>query len=330
VPYSARSPKINRRWRAYSFLLINTVVWGAAMIAVKPALDFTTPFRYLFYRYVFACLASLPFLFYYWPHLKKNLQLIPKVGVLEILGTTIALGMLYAGLARTSAIEASLLTTVVPFFVTLGGILFLKEKQERHEWWGLILALLGTLLLTCLPLLMSDTARLTFSLSGNLLIIGQNCAIAAYYLLAKHHYSKQPKLLVATLGFYVGLVTFFILSLFELLAGGLSDLSATSLLPHWWSVVQNDLTHWQVWMAALYMAIFGSIIGLTAYIEGQDGIEASEASLFTYLQPLVYLPLGVFLLGEPLYGLQLVALIIILGGVFVAEKHIDKKPKSMV
>ena len=77
-----------------------------------------------------------------------------------------------------------------------------------------------------------------------------------------------------------------------------------------------------VLLAVLYMSLFGSIIGLTAYIKGQDGMEASEASLFTYLQPLVYIPLSVLWLHEQLTLTMLVAMVLIGIGVYSAEKRV--------
>ena len=75
-----------------------------------------------------------------------------------------------------------------------------------------------------------------------------------------------------------------------------------------------------VWGVVIYGAIFGSIIGLTTYIKGQDGIEASEASLFTYLQPAIYIPLGYFLLQESASLLQIFSLLIIIFGVYIASR----------
>ena len=74
-------------------------------------------------------------------------------------------------------------------------------------------------------------------------------------------------------------------------------------------------------VASGYMAIFGSIIGFTAYLKGQEGIEASEATLFTYLQPLIYIPLGILLLNEKVHPVQIGSLFIILFGVIIAEKR---------
>jgi drug/metabolite transporter (DMT)-like permease len=67
------------------------------------------------------------------------------------------------------------------------------------------------------------------------------------------------------------------------------------------------------------MATFGSIIGLTAYFAGQARMEASEAGLFTYLQPLVYIPLAWFWLGERATWPMLVAVLCVIAGVGAAE-----------
>jgi drug/metabolite transporter (DMT)-like permease len=299
------------RWRSYAFLLLNTLVWGAALIFVKPALDITTPMRFLLYRYFFAVLFSLPMLFYYWPKIKQKATALKRISALELLGTTIALSLLYIGLDRTSAIEASLLATTTPLFIVLAGVIFLRERQERIESIGLTLAFSGTILITLIPLLLNGSLQNSISLSGNLLILACNVATAAYFILAKKYYHGLPKLFVTTIGFYLGLSTFFLLSWFE------AGYSMTNL----WSTILADFSTMPVWFASLYMAVFGSIIGLTAYIKGQEGIEASEASLFWYLQPLIYLPMGVMLLQETLYPIQLIGLGLILAGVIVAEQR---------
>lgn len=331
---------ITPRWQSYLFIGLNSLIWAAAFVVVKPALEFTTPLRFLWYRYVLACLCSLPILYYYWQqaharfslpatrkifHLKTILMVITP---LELVGTTLALALVYAGLSRTTALEANFLAMSSPLFITLGGILFLKEKQERHEWVGLSLAVLGTLLLILLPVFYGQTQWQGLSLFGNILIMGHNVATAGYYLLAKRIYHPFPKLLVATLSFWVGLISFTFLALGELWGqinlGAVTSLTVSRLSNFWLAASQTiaaDLSHPQVWIASGYMATFGSIIALTAYIKGQDGMEASEASWVSYLQPLVYIPLSMVVLGEQLYGLQLVSLGLILVGVWWAEKR---------
>ncbi|MEN8253780.1 MAG: DMT family transporter [Patescibacteria group bacterium] len=312
--------KTSSRWKSYSWLLLNTVVWGAAFIAVKPALSVTTPTRYLLYRYILASLISLPIIWHYLSKIKEkkikiNKILLPLIGI-ELLGTTLVLWLIYTGLARTTAIEANLLTLSSPIFVTLGGILFFKEKEEKHEWLGLFIALFGTALLVLVPVILNGGIMPSgISLTGNILILAAMLINAAYYLLAKQYYKNYPKFLITTLSFYVGLISFSLLALYESCID--ASLCISSLVQN----MQTDLSHPSVWIAAGYMATFGSIIGLTAYYKGQNDIEASEASLFTYLQPIVAMPLGIILLNEKVYSLQLLALALIIFGVVIAERR---------
>jgi drug/metabolite transporter (DMT)-like permease len=315
----------NKRLVSYFFLLINTVTWGLALIIVKPSLDVTTPFRYLLYRYIIAGFLSIPIVLFYWSKIKGKFGVLKKVLLVEFFGTAVALGLLYLGLDRTSAIEASFISTTTPIFVVLAGIFLLKEKEERHEWIGLFLAFVGTSLLTLFPIILNGMTPVGLSLEGNMLIIAQNIATAIGMILAKKYYKNLPKLFVASLSFYFGAVVFFLLSVLELVGSG----STLSLGTQFLNAVAIDMQYSSVWIAAIYMAIFGSIIGLTAYIKGQDGIEASEASLFWYLQPLVFVPAGIMFLQETIHPIQIISMIIILVGVYIAEKRVRKKRKLL-
>ncbi len=312
--------RLPARTTAYLYLLLTTLTWGAALPIVKLGLPFTTPYRYLLYRYILCIILSLPILFYFIPRVKKLPKQVWTIFGVELIGTTLALGMLYTGLNRTSALEASLISTTSPIFITVGAILFLREREESREWIGMAIAFVGTVLLAAGPLMSTPIAGQQNHLIGNLLIIGQNVANAGYFILAKRFYHKLPKFFVTTISFYVGAISFFILSLFE--THGSLGLLATA--------VQSDLSYFPVWVIVLYMAIFGSLIGLTAYIKGQDKIEVSEASVFCYLQPLVYIPLSFLFLGERVTFSQIAALVLILVGVVMVEKRAKKKKSSIV
>lgn len=300
--------------------MLNTICWGASLVAVKPSLEFATPYRFLLYRYVIAALLSIGFIHAYWPSIKRKSHTLWTIVWMEMIGLTITLALLYIGLNKTTALEASFISTTNPIFITLAGILFLRERQDKREWQGLGLTFLGTLLLTLEPWFGSQNGSTTQvntmtteSLWGNLLIVGQNITATIYFILAKSRYKGLPKLFVAGVSFWVGLFSFFGLSLMEV------GFSVSRL----WSAILADWSHPAVWVASIYMAVFGSIIGLTAYIQGQENVEASEASLFWYLQPLVYIPLGVLVLREAVTFWQIIALILVGLGVWWAQKPLS-------
>lgn len=295
---------MSARHKAYIALLINALLWGIALPLVKLALPYTTPFRWLFYRYLFAAPASLPFLLYYWIKIKPSLKQLITIIILELIGTVLVLGLLYAGLKLTSALNAALISNTIPIFVTLGGILWLKEKQEKREWLGLSLAIAGTTILTLEPLTAAAGHSGSVPLLGNSLILLQSLIGAAYLLLAKTHYRSLPKLLISSLSFWLSLISFYILSLIQSPGSVWTDLSTPIVL-----------------VAALYMGILGSLVAATLYIYGQNLIEASEASLFTYLQPLISIPLSIWWLNDKLSPSIILGIIVIACGVYLAERR---------
>lgn len=300
-----------RRKRAYFALLLNALLWGAALPIVKPALSYVSPYQYLFYRYLIAAPLSIPFLIYLFRKYKPDLTTLLKIAALEFLAITAALSFLYEGLKRTTSIEATLIANASPIFIIIGGILFLREKEERNEVIGLILAIVGVTLLTLEPLI-SGRNQLGFSLFGNLLVLAHNLCWAAYVLIAKRLYNNIPKLLVGFTSLWLGLISFLALTL---LTGPSENFIATTM---------QNIALPEVFLAASYMAIFGSIIAVPAYIFGNNLIEASEASLFSYLQPVVTIPLAILWLKESLNFIIIIALLLTSIGVFIAEKR--KKP----
>jgi len=71
----------------------------------------------------------------------------------------------------------------------------------------------------------------------------------------------------------------------------------------------------------LYMALLGSMVAYFTYIYGLAKIEASEATIFTYLQPLFAVPLAAVWLAEKITLLFLIGALLIGLGVFICEKR---------
>lgn len=295
------SPK---RKLAYLLLFVNTIVWGLAIPVVKPALSFTSPERFLFYRFLLASILTLPFLIFNWKKWKLNLKVLMKISSLELIGTTLILWLFYYSLKLTSAIESSIISSVAPLFITALGIFILKEKETKKEWKGLFLALFGTLVIAAEPII-GKNGHISGNLAGNALMLLQNIVWAVYLVLAKKIYRRYSKLAITAISFWVGTITFFILAL----------PSGNPL-----TLIGPEISQTQILWAVVYMAIFGSIVGATTYLAGQNLIEISEASLFTYLLPLIAVPASIIFLHESLTPLTILGMVLIFTGVIIGEK----------
>ncbi len=76
--------------------------------------------------------------------------------------------------------------------------------------------------------------------------------------------------------------------------------------------------------AVIYLMIFGSIVGYSAYIFAMDRLPVAIASIYTYVNPIVAVIIGVLLYGEPFGAREAIAMTIIFAGVAMV-KHASKK-----
>lgn len=287
------------RTQAYTFLLLNTFLWGLAPPIIKHALNFTTPATFLFYRYLIASLIFFPVFLLHRSRLSPHR---PRLNLrwlitLALLGTPLTLLPLYYGLQATTSIEATILESSSPIFIVLGSLVLLRETLKRREWLGLAIAISGTLLLALEPVF-SGHALTSLSVKGNLLVIVSDLIWATFLI-----YSKKIHLDPITLTFTSFVVSIpFFLTMLAVDGGGLT--LASPAVP-----------------GVLYMAIGGSIIAFWAYQEGQKLIEASEAAIFTYLKPIFTIPLAILWLKEPFTPITILASTIIITGVYLSEKR---------
>ncbi|MFH2019622.1 MAG: DMT family transporter [bacterium] len=289
---------------AYLALITTATIWGSTIAVAKGTFDVLSPLEFLYFRYLLATLISFPFLIYLLLKLHPKLSSLLKISVLEIFGTALPLLLLYEGVNRTSAIESSLISATSPIFTVLGGVIFLKERETKREWQGLALSFFGTLLLVIEPILRIGSPSFSYSLSGNMMIIVYNLLWTAYCLFAKRHYHRLSKVLVSTVSYPLYVLVFLIIFF----------LSGQSLPPL--SLLTSNST---LLSSLAYITIFSSFIAGTLYIYGQDKIEASEASVFTYLQGVVAIPIAFLILGEKPTFLTLLAVLFIAYGVYRAE-----------
>lgn len=72
--------------------------------------------------------------------------------------------------------------------------------------------------------------------------------------------------------------------------------------------------------ATLYLAIFGGLIGYTAYVIAVTRLPVAVTSIYSYINPLVAVLLGVWLYGEPFSAREAIAMVIILVGVALVKR----------
>lgn len=295
---------MSNRPKAYLLLLITAIIWGIASPVIKYTLFQIKPFAFLFYRFLITAGVFLPAFIVIARREKETFSSLLKIAPLGILGITLTLTFIFLGLERTTALDASVLVALAPIFICVAGVLFLKEKITKIERIGITLAFAGTMVMVGEPLLEGRTFA-GQNLIGNLLIIASGITWTAYVIFSKEEFKKHSPFVIVATSFFTGLLTIFPLALLE---QGIKLFNYQALV----------LTSGALW-GVVYMSLLSSVVAYFTFGLGLKLIEASEATLFAYLQPIFAAPLAVFWLGERVTPTFLIGVLVIASGVLLAE-----------
>lgn len=298
--------KIKRR-NAYLLLLLVSAIWGIAGPVIKYVLAYLPPDIFLTYRFGISFLIAVIYAVVTRatvPRQPKRLFLMLLSGFLSI---SVALGLLFFGYDKTTALSGSLISTVSPLMVIFLGYFFLRDHITKTERLGIGLAFLGTLITTVAPLAGGLTAAAVGGVQGNALIIASMLADAFGTLTAKVSVRE-----------HVDPTTFTHVSF----AVGFASILPFCLL--WYSPYQiiTTVSHAPLpaHLGVLYMAVMSGTLAYLLRNKAIKTVEISESAVFTYLYPLWAAPLALFWLGEQLTLGFLAGGAVIAAGVFIAEK----------
>lgn len=299
---------------AYLALIATAGIWGAAGPVIKFTLGGIPALPFLTYRFALASILALLFV----PFGGLRLPRDGKTRVLAVLygfvTSTVALGLLFLGLEKTTVLDMTLLAMVGPLLVVAAGELFFRERISRHEKIGIGIALAGTLLTVMEPLLRNGTALP--QLEGNLLIILSLLAGTASAVLVKDLMRRGVSAFPLTnLSFIIGFLTILPLTLFE---GELPQMIET--------IRRLELPYH---LGVIYMALFSGSLAYTLWARAQRTVPIGEAAIFAYLYPLFSAPLAIFWLGEKITIPFAVGAGVIAVGVFIAESKKRQRQRTL-
>ncbi len=210
----------------------------------------------------------------------------------------------FMGLHYTSTMNGSLIIATMPVFVTIGAVLFFKEPWSIKIAISLILSLIGVIVV-----ITKGSLHILLAMSfnqGDLLFIAA-LACGVLYSLTGKLVMKDVSPLFTTMSMTV-LGAFF--------------LAGMTVFDGGWEKVQE--LSMQGWIEMLYMVVCGTLVGYIIFNKGVEEIGASKASMYLNLTPIVATVLAVVLYKATITWQQLLGMIIVLAGVYIATVQTDK------
>lgn len=285
------SPR-HRRLLPWLSLLIVYVVWGSTYLAIRIVVREMPPMaaaalRFFVAGLVMATAAAVRDRRHGWPS-ARQLADYALVGVLLLsLGNAL---VMWAEKRIPSGIAALIVATVPLWLTLLDGLRPGGQPWTARAWVGVGVGLLGVLLV----------ARPEGGVASG-------------------HWPGIIALQVASLSWTVGSLyaqsvpkrlPLFTASAVEMVAGALVLLAESRLIGEDLGLFRAASAN--AWLGLLYLAVFGSLVGFTAFAFCLNELPASTVGTYAYVNPVVAVALGAIFLREPLSAGLLVGAALIL------------------
>jgi drug/metabolite transporter (DMT)-like permease len=229
----------------------------------------------------------------------------PLLIVSSLLGLVLNQLLFTKGLSLTTAINATLLSTTIPVFTLLVGVMLGTDRATWRRLLGIALAAAGVLYLI-------GPGRAEFSSAtrtGDLLIVSNSLCYGAYIAVSKDLMRRYNALTVVTWIFIAGCAVTVPAGAISLAQVPLASLS------------------WQVWLAVLYIILLPTAGAY--YLSGWAlaRVPPSTVAVYVYLQPLFAFAVAPIILGESLSLHTVFASLLIFAGVLVVTRRRQPAPE---
>lgn len=274
------------------------LIWGFTFVPSKVAMAEMGPFTLTVLRFGVALLVVVPV-----ARLSRGPAGSHRLpwGTLAMLGFTgvsLYFGLQNLSLARTSASDAGLIAGSVPAVTAALSAIVLKERIGRLRVLGILTSILGV----AGVVLAGSSSGDSGSVTGDLLMMGAALSWAVYTLLVKQAGNKMSE--ISLLAYTMAFGTLF------LLPGGGVEVAAAGL----------GAVSLQGWLSVLFLGLFGSGASFFLWNSALRHLDASEATTYVNLVPVVTVVSAAVLLGERPAPAQLAGGALVILGVYLASR----------
>lgn len=298
-------------FQAYLALAAVCIFWGTTYLGIRMALEWVHPLMLMCLRYLISGTAMLAVAFFSKAHLPSGRELL-YTSLFGVIIIGVGTGCLaFAELWIPSGLAALFVTTSPFWMVGLEALIPGGARLHGPTIAGMLVGLVGTVLLVGPGTLQQGLggpllkAFLLLQFGGSFWALGS-------ILQRRLHTKAHPVTSAAVQQLATGLV-------YAVIAVALRK------FPVAWS--------WRGAGAILYLAVFGGMLGYSAYVYVLKELPVSVVSIYTYINPIVALWLGWVFYRERIGVREVVGMLVIFVGVAVVKRYsagAGGKPRTVV
>ena len=287
------------------------IVWGSTYFFIQKALAGFPPFLLGSLRFIAAGLLMMG-----WCQIKGenifDLSTIKSAAVSGLLLLFVSNGIvIWVEQFLPSAMVAIMVSTTPMWFILLDKPKWGENLGSRSTIIGLLIGFTGVIILFSERVIgaFSSIQNKTELLGLAMLVIG-SMSWAGGSLFSKYKTSNGSVIVKTSWQMFIAGIAF--------VPCGIVSSDFTDIQ---WAAIPLD-----AWLSVLYLIIFGSIIGFSAYVWLLKVQPAAKVSTHAYVNPVVAVLLGIFFADETITSVQILGLVIILGSVLLI--NLDKYRKE--
>ena len=289
------SSKKERALAIAAFLTV-CVVWGTTYLGIRVAVETIPPVLMTGVRYTIAGIFLVTLLRIRGERIPTDPRTLASIAVVALLLIGVGnLALVWAEQWVPSG-TAALLVATAPFWAAIFDAFRPEGERIRvRRTIGMIIGFSGVALLVT-----PGGARSSRFLIGAMAIQIGAMAWQGGSVYGKHALKKVPPLMSAALQALIGGLVLDVVGV------------AVGEVPRFHPSTRSLI-------ALVYLTIFGSIIGYSAYTYALSKIRVTTMSLYAYVNPIVAVILGALILHEPLTWVSLTGMAIILSGMALVQ-----------
>ncbi|EDL65519.1 DMT family transporter [Bacillus sp. SG-1] len=285
---------LNSKMAASLYAGMAIFFWGVSFVSAKVVLDKLDPFTLVTFRFGIGAVFLLMIVLLNGERMRFPLNYFPHLFILAILGTFCHQLLQTTSLIFIDASSAGWLISVTPVFTVFLSMIFLHEKMNFRKAIGIITAIIGVFMVTTA----GAENRFEFGLNfGFFLMLLSTLNWAVYTVLLK---SLKIPLRPTVLTFYITLIGFIVSTPFIIRNHGwerLPDLSTVE------------------WGHLIFLGVFVSGTGYWFWAKSLEVLQASQAGVLMYLEPIVTFLAAIIILHEKAMMMSIAGGLIIIAGV---------------
>lgn len=291
---------LNRNMALFGLICL---IWGLTLAAAKTGMATVPPLFFAGTRFLAAGILIVAFLLIRGEWVRFGYREIIRLIFVSLLMVTLTYGLLFWGMLFVNSGTAALLEmSFTPVALLTFALIFRQETFDPRRLSAILFGVIGLVILFG-PKMTPGTS--VWEVLGALATVTAAATYALGSILARPLIGKRGPYIVAASTMVIG--------------GGLLLGISLNFEPNAINALRGDWGS-PAWAAWLFLLIFGSLVGFTAYLHLLSRWGASKAGSWAFVSPVIAVLIGMLMYGEQFSNWDAIGMVVMLAAALVAVR----------